>query len=331
MTMMPLPGWPYEESPYHEGEIALQERAGVRARAERMGRGGIRAFMPDQHRELFTKLPYLLVGSVDAAGQPHASLLAGSPGFVSSPDPWTLTIGAIPHDADPLATNLAVGAPVGLLGIELDTRRRNRMNGVVTALGSDGFTVRVGQSFGNCPQYIQARAPFFVVDPEGSLPAVPRMEGVQLSEAAAVLLRRTDTFFIATATPHNRQGGAAYGVDVSHRGGKPGFIRVSVENGITVLTVPDFRGNNAFNTLGNIAIQPRCGLLVVDFSHGDLLSVVGEGSVVWEGEELRSFAGAQRLLKLHLAGGLFRRSAIPLRWSQPQPAPQLAATGTWQD
>jgi uncharacterized protein len=55
--MMPLPGWPYEESPYHAGEIALQERAGVRVRAERMGRGGIRDFMPDQHRELFTKLP----------------------------------------------------------------------------------------------------------------------------------------------------------------------------------------------------------------------------------------------------------------------------------
>jgi uncharacterized protein len=86
MTVMPLPGWPFDDSPYHDGEIAMQERAGVRSRAERLGRHGIRDFMPDQHRELFTKLPYLLVGSVDAAGQPHASILVGRPGFMRSPD-----------------------------------------------------------------------------------------------------------------------------------------------------------------------------------------------------------------------------------------------------
>lgn len=328
MTMMPLPGWPYEESPYHPGEIAMQERAGVRARAERLGRGGIRSFMPDQHRELFTKLPYLLVGSVDAGGQPHASLLVGPPGFVRSPDAVTLTVGALPGREDPLAENLAVGAPVGLLGIELDTRRRNRMNGTVTATDTRGFTVHVGQSFGNCPQYIQARAPFFVLDPQVA-PGAPQPEGAVLSQRAAALLRQADTFFIATATPPERRQAAADGVDVSHRGGRPGFIRVTEESGASVLTVPDFRGNNAFNTLGNIALESRSGLLVVDFARGDLLSLTGEGTVVWEGDELRSFAGAQRLLKLRVTGGLLRPAAVPLRWSQAQPAPQLAATGEW--
>ena len=107
------------------------------------------------------------------------------------------------------------------------------------------------------------------------------------------------------------------------------FIRVAEEDGATVLTVPDFRGNNAFNTLGNIALEPRAGILVVDFATGDLLSLTGEGTVIWEGDELRSFAGAQRLLKLRVTGGLLRPAAIPLRWSQPQPAPQLGATGSW--
>jgi uncharacterized protein len=330
MTVMPLPGWPYGESPYHAGEIAMQERAGVRARAERMGRGGIRNFMPDQHRELFTKLPYLLVGSADASGQPHASMLVGAPGFIGSPDAWTLMIGAVPAADDPLAANLAVGAAVGLLGIELDTRRRNRMNGVVTAHDGRGFVVRVGQSFGNCPQYIQARTPFFVLDPAAPAPPAPRREGPLLSATAVSLLRQADTFFIATATPAARREGAAHGVDVSHRGGRPGFIRVTEENGASVLTVPDFRGNNAFNTLGNIALEPRSGLLVVDFSAGDLLSLSGEGTVVWDGPELASFAGAQRLLKLRIMSGLLRTNAVPLRWSQPQPAPQLAATGSWE-
>jgi uncharacterized protein len=326
MTVMP--GWSSEDSPYHEGEIATQERAGVRARAERLGRGGIRDFMPDQHRELFTKLPYLVVGSVDAGGQPQASLLVGKPGFVRSPDAWTLSIRTLPESVDPLQGNLAIGAPVGLLGIELHTRRRNRMNGTVTALDSSGFTVRVGQSFGNCPQYIQARAPFVAIDPMPP-PAAPRREEALLSTTAAALLRQADTFFIATSTP-GRRGGAVYGVDVSHRGGRSGFIRVGAEGGASVLTVPDFRGNNAFNTLGNIAIEPRAGLLVIDFATGDLLSLTAEGTVVWEGEELRSFAGAQRLLKLRVTGGQLRPGAVPLRWSPPQQAPQLAATGTWE-
>jgi predicted pyridoxine 5'-phosphate oxidase superfamily flavin-nucleotide-binding protein len=330
MTVMTLPGWPLEESPYHPGEIAMQERAGMRARAERLGRVGIRDFMPDQHRELFTKLPYLLVGSVDGSGQPHASLLVGPPGFIGSPDSATLVIGARPDAADPLAANLAVGAPVGLLGIELDTRRRNRMNGVVAAQDDHGFAVEVRQSFGNCPQYIQARAPFFVLDPEAK-PAAAHQEGPLLSAGALALLRQADTFFIATATPPARRAGAADGVDVSHRGGRPGFIRVTEESGASVLTVPDFRGNNQFNTLGNIALEPRAGILLVDFATGDLLSLTGEGAVIWEGEELRSFAGAQRLLKLRVTGGQLRPGAISLRWSQPQAAPQLAATGSWDD
>lgn len=328
MTTMTLPGWPLEDSPFHAGEIAMQERAGVRARAERLGRGMIRDFMPDQHRELFAKLPYLLVGSVDGSGQPHASILTGSPGFVGSPDLGTLTIGARPDAADPLASNLAVGAPVGLLGIELDTRRRNRMNGVVAAQDEHGFVVEVRQSFGNCPQYIQARAPFFVLDPKAK-PAAARREAPLLSAPALALLRQADTFFIATATPPARRNGAADGVDVSHRGGKPGFIRVTEEGGASVLTVPDFRGNNQFNTLGNIALEPRTRLLLVDFATGDLLALVGEGEVIWDGEELRAFTEAQRLLKLRVTGGQLRPGAIPLSWSQPQQAPQLAATGSW--
>ena len=61
----PLPGGAGEASPFHAGEQALQTRAGVRERAERSGRRMIRDFMPDQHRELFEKLPYVIVGSLD--------------------------------------------------------------------------------------------------------------------------------------------------------------------------------------------------------------------------------------------------------------------------
>src|SRR3546814_9510750 len=48
---------------FHSGEQALQLLAGVRGRMAKVGSQVIRDFMPDQHRELFTKLPMMLAGS----------------------------------------------------------------------------------------------------------------------------------------------------------------------------------------------------------------------------------------------------------------------------
>ncbi|WP_437587622.1 flavin-nucleotide-binding protein [Sorangium sp. So ce1000] len=330
--MTALPGWPREDSPYHPGEMAVQARAGARERAERAGRRIIRDFMPDQHRELFAQLPFLLVGGLDPERRPWASIAVGRPGFIASPDPRTLAVSARPGAGDPLGPHLAAGAPVGLLGIQLETRRRNRVNGTITAADAGGFVVEVGQSFGNCAQYIQAREPVFVREPEAAAAPRPALaEGPALSAAAAALIRRADTFFIATAAPAARGGDAVEGADVSHRGGKPGFVRVTEEGGRTVLTSPDFMGNFAFNTLGNLALFPRAGVLFVDFASGGVLSLTGEADVLWDGPELSAFAGAQRLLRFRVAEGVWREDAVPLRWSAPAAAPQLAATGSWED
>ena len=325
--MPPAPG--DDPSPFHPGEQALQTRAGVRERAERAGRRMIRDFMPDDHRELFEKLPYVVVGGLDARDRPWASFLAGGPGFMRTPDARTLAIGARPAAGDPLAASLAPGAPVGVLGIELETRRRNRMNGTVFAADDRGFAVRVQQSFGNCPQYIQARAPRFIGE-TAQTPSPPRTEGPLLSSAAEALVRGADTFFIASASPSARAGAPAEGVDVSHRGGKPGFVRADRTAGRSVLTAPDFSGNAMFNTLGNLALNPRAGLLFPDFERGDLLSLTGRTEIVWDGPEVAAFAGAQRLVRFHVEDGVRLDVTHRLHWSAPAYARQLAATGSWQ-
>lgn len=304
--------------PFHAGELTVQERAGVREKVAVAGARLIRDWMPEQHRELFQKLPTLLVGSLDAERRPWASVLAGSPGFIAAPDERHLHIAARPLSGDPLADTLRDGAPLGLLGLEPQTRRRNRLNGSVVAHGDTAFTVRVEQSFGNCPQYIQAREPRRVDDPPG---ATQRL-GATLNDAARALVERADTLFIASAFDG--------GVDVSHRGGKPGFVRVDAVRGArTTLTLPDFRGNNLFNTLGNIAANPRAGLLFIDPDRGDLLQLTGDAEIVWDGPEVQAFDGAQRLLRVHIVDARWRPAALPLRWSAPEFALQLAATGRW--
>ena len=314
-------------SPYHEGEQALQRRTGMRERVERVGRKVIRDFMPDQHRELFEALPMLLVGSLDARRRPWASILTGLPGFLRSPDPRTLEVHAPALHGDPLGGHLAPGVPLGLLGIELETRRRNRMNGRVLQAGKQGFTVRVEQSFGNCPKYIPSRRHEFVDDPKSvTIPKPVHGEGPALSDKAARMVRGADTFFIASAAPG--PGGDTQ-LDVSHRGGKPGFVRLTEEDGRAVLTSPDFSGNFHFATLGNLAINPRAGLLFIDFASGDLLSLTGEAGIIWEGAEVDAFAGAQRLLQIRVDDGFRIESAIPLRWSAPVEEPHVAGTGSW--
>jgi predicted pyridoxine 5'-phosphate oxidase superfamily flavin-nucleotide-binding protein len=308
---------------WHEGELALQRLAGSRDRLAEIGPRVVRDHMPDQHREFFAQLPFLVAGSVDAQGQPWASVLAGEPGFVSSPDPRHLAVRARPLAHDPLRETLAAGMPIGLLGIEPHTRRRNRLNGQVTQLDAGGFEVEVGQSFGNCPKYIQARKPEFT-GARSTAPVARRLSA--LDAASRAIIERADTFFIASAHPQAGHSGApAFGVDVSHRGGKPGFVRVDGET----LTVPDFMGNAFFNTLGNLAVNPRCGLLFLDFDSGDLLHLAATAQIVHDGAELEAFQGAQRLLRLQVAAIVHAPAALPLRWGEAQLSPVLAATGAW--
>ena len=134
-------GWPHSDSPFHAGELQVQERLGLRDKVERFARRAVRDFMPDQHREFYAQLPFVLVGTVDALGRPWASLRAGRPGFMQSPDPRRLEIAARPLFGDPLGETLKDGAEVGLLGIELETRRRNRLTGRVEAAGPGGFAI----------------------------------------------------------------------------------------------------------------------------------------------------------------------------------------------
>ena len=143
--------------PFHEGEVQTQERAGVHGLSTHVGRF-VRSTMPDQHRELFEQLPYLVIGALDPQGRPFATMAVGVPGFIESPSASTLVVHATLADDDPVRAGLRAGAPVGLLGIELETRRRNRANGTITDVEPGSFTVAVEQSTGNCPQYIQARS-----------------------------------------------------------------------------------------------------------------------------------------------------------------------------
>lgn len=301
------------DGPFHVGELAAQARVGVSTRGV-----GIRDFMPDQHRIFFGQLPWLFAGVLDRKGWPLATTLTGAPGFVTSPDPTSLSIVALPQPGDPAREAFRPGSPIGLLGLELETRRRNRANGRIDRIDADGITVAVTQSFGNCAKYIQVRNRV----PDGREPAGASVGLPDLDTTARTLIANADTFFIASAAAPDTATG---GVDISHRGGRPGLVRIDGDT----LTIPDFVGNNYFNTFGNLLEEPKSALLFVDFESGTVLQLQGVAEIVWDGQEFAALEGSQRLWRFHVTCGWRRAHALPLRWSAPEFAPTTLQTGLW--
>lgn len=294
-------------SPFHEGESLIQTRLGVRDTIEPWARKVVRPILTAQHRDFYARLPFLVLAARDRADRPWATVVAAEPGFVQSPEPASLAVGARPAPGDPLAEAFAEGDPIGILGIELHSRRRNRVNGRVAARSGTGFVLAVDQAFGNCPQYINER--HWCRAPQSVWPARPRRYR-RLSPALGSLVERADTFFIASG--HRGDGESpTFGMDASHRGGAPGFVRVIDSS---TLLFPDYAGNNHFNTLGNLALDPRAGLLFIDFERGDLLQLTGRATIDWDPPDPREFPGARRLLRFALDEAVERPAAFPLRF-----------------
>ena len=304
--------------PWHRGEREAQARAGVDPRHSAHVAPFLRRFLTEQHRTFYPLLPSLVVGAVDDGGWPWATILEGGPGFVQSPDDTHLRIAAQAAADDPARAGLAAGRAVGLLGIELSTRRRNRMNGRVEPDPRGALTIAVDQAYGNCPKYIHTRELERV---EADAPAPAEVLDA-LDDAARAAIRAAGTFFVASYVDDGRRQ-----VDVSHRGGRPGFVDVDGD----LLTIPDFVGNQFFNTLGNLLANPRAGLLFADFSTGDLLQLTGSAEVLFDSPRIADFAGALRLWQVRVQRVVRRRGALRWRGAVDEVSPEAEATGSWDD
>ena len=284
--------------PFHSGEREIQRRAGVVEEAQDVGRiiGG--TLTPAIARFL-ARQRLAVASTLDADGRVWASLLTGVPGFISPNGTEGLRIAAPPIAGDPLEANLAKGGrpEIGLVVLDPQTRQRMRVNGIIGRFDDSEFQIGIRQVYGNCPKYIQLRE----AEPDAPF-AKPHRPTVapRLDERQRAWIEGADTLFIASYHP---VGGA----DASHRGGRPGFLRVIGDGRIVF---PDYPGNAMFNTLGNLVEYPRAGLLLVDFTTGDVLQLTGaaalEGdrSVVIDVEEVRE-----------------TRAASPLRMRLVEPSP----------
>jgi uncharacterized protein len=287
---------------FHAGELDAQRDAGLTAQAERV-RPIIASTLPAAASDFLVRQRLLALGAADPDGRMWATGLHGPAGFLSAPDPSTLrtTVGVAP--TDPLADVLRGPADVGTLAVDLATRRRLRINGRWEPR-EHGGEVAIRQAFGNCPKYIQAR----LAPPEETPATTPEAtRGAALDDEQARLVAGADTFFVATS--------ALGGVDVSHRGGDPGFVRVVSP---TELTWPDYVGNAMMMTSGNLRLNPAAGLLFPDWRTGSTLQLTGTAEVRATTNGLASGPATGRETVFRITGTVRTAHAFPTGWSEPE-------------
>ena len=135
-----------------------------------------------------------------------------------------------------------------------------------------------------------------------------------MNDRALGLLAKADLFFI---TSHH------YGIlGTNHRGGPPGFVRVlQNEPSTVVLVYPEYSGNRLYQTLGNLKVIPRAGLIIPDFDNGDALYLTCETDILIGKEATALLPRSNMAVKLSLTGVRFVAGALAFRGHSSSPSP----------
>ena len=102
-----------------------------------------------------------------------------------------------------------------------------------------------------------------------SRPVTPDGPGDPLGEREAEFIAARDSFYMATVG----EAGWPY---VQHRGGPAGFLHVV---GPTRLAFADYGGNRQLLTAGNLAVDDRVSLFLMDYPHRRRLKILGHARV----------------------------------------------------
>lgn len=288
---------------YHPGELAVQERMDQADIAQRVGRM-ISADIPHTAAAFLAEQPMVVLAAADDSGRLWASQLVGPAGFARAIADRTIVVDALPTPGDPLAEPLRSTRRTGMIALQPQRRRRMRVNGIAEPTNT-GLRITTEQVYSNCPKYITKRA----IDEwtGGAQPSVRHSS--RLDAAQQEFIATADAFFIASADPDGN-------ADASHRGGNPGFLQVLSS---THLRWPDYRGNSMFMTLGNIAADPRCGVLIPNWRTGSTLQLTGTAEITWDDT---TFApGAQASIDFTITEVVEIADASPLRWGAAELSP----------
>jgi ferredoxin-NADP reductase len=277
--------------PFNAGELHVQGKAGRSADGAFMGmliRAGGGA-VPAHKRKLVNEQKVAFCATFEPnTGFPWASFSYDEERFILETDGSQQMTARLGKFTDPqLLSNIAHdSAPVAFIAMSYTDRLRFRCQGQVQQLLLQEKVAKVDmtETFPNCKAYI----PRVSVEPKASAGLV-RSRSTALSAAQQAAVNTAFTFFVASGAPHD--DGGPFRVDMSHRGGKPGFLRALSSS---TVTWPDYPGNGSFMTIGNLSIYPKACLLLPFLEGGKALQLLGTVQVEWRQDGQQCYDAAER-------------------------------------
>lgn len=335
----------FQQSTWHPGEAELQKLLRVPPTTNPTSAG-----LPKNYAYRVVQSPLVAFGALDAEGRPWVTVWGGEAGFAQPVGHGVLSANSLADARHDPVLQALFGLPDGLgnrtgeyqitreeleggrgklmagLSIDLAMRDRVKLAGRLVAgrvgggMGAGGqggvrsesdadsvvrvqMAMLVEESLGNCPKYLNKKT---------IRPCVPSprlvSENTPLPREALELLNKADLFFLSSTNGE--------GMDVNHRGGPPGFIRLvsnkSDEDGVN-LCYPEYSGNRFYQTLGNMHIRPLVGMVVPDFETGDVLYLTGETKILMGAAANRVLTHTKLAIRVHVTAARFVQSSLPFR------------------
>jgi uncharacterized protein len=254
---------------FHAGEEEIHALLGVSEEARQL-EGMIKDRLAPAAMRLLPSFSFVLAASIENSGNVWTSFLTGPKDFISVVSDKIIALSTISDER--FLDNIKANREIGLLFINFEARIRLRVNGTLSI--EDGrMLLTIKQSYFNCPKYIQARK-------FERLPQVHQRKEAnrtRLEDSYIKIIQNADTFFISTYV-------AEQGADCSHRGGSPGFVEVLDDRTLRWL---DYPGNNLYNTIGNLHVNPKCGLLFIDFPNNRIIQLTGTAQFIANDDDSR--------------------------------------------
>ena len=280
----------------------------------------------------------LAIGTVDDEGRPWTTLLGGEQGFARSLGQSIVGVKALADsDHDPVLRTLLAQPRISTpgeyetarefsaLGIHLASRDRVKLQGRLlggSRVGNESslntsqveatevqMALAIEGSLGNCPKYLNKKDIVLAVPQPVPLPAT-----LPLPQPALDLLAKADTIFITSHHPSH--------MSTNHRGGPPGFIRVECNDSQSViLAYPEYSGNRLYQTLGNLILDPRAGIVVPDFDTGNVLYISGTTKIIFGKDASRLLPRSNLAVQIRVEAAKFVHKGLGFRGLPGEPSP----------
>jgi ferredoxin-NADP reductase/predicted pyridoxine 5'-phosphate oxidase superfamily flavin-nucleotide-binding protein len=285
--------------------------------------------------------PLLALGTLDSQSHPWTTLWGGSPGFSeplggglvgtrtlvnSAQDPVVKALLGNTVEGE-LLQPIDGGKILAGLAIDLMTRKRVKFAGRMIAgtvrevhIEPQGdkpagepptrqkeiqLVTKIDQSLGNCPKYLNQ----YRLHP-ASVDANLLSEGPSLTQEGRTLISKSDMFFLTTATEHD--------MDVNHRGGPQGFVRIISSS---QFIYPEYSGNRLYQSLGNLQLNPNIGVTFPDYISGDVLFITGTATILVGLDAANLLPGSTLAVMITITDTRLVQRGLPFRGARHTPSP----------